>query len=82
MNQDKLDKLTPEQKDKLNTRLNQEYSITLKQRQWIVIYNILVSQQYRLGDARIVNEICDEIQKVAAIDTNIPLEEKEGVVLN
>lgn len=64
--------------------LNQEESITLKRRQWIVIFNILVSQQYRLGDAKIVNDIVDKLQSIVAVDSNIePKDEpEEGIITN
>lgn len=63
---------SPEEQEKINNRLNQLHNLTLKQREWIVIYNILVSLQYKLGDAKIVNDICDKIQPIVAIDSSIP----------
>lgn len=62
--------------------LNAPISITLMRRQWIVLYNIVVSQPYKLGDARIVNEIVDKLQPEVAVDTNISKNVEEGVVLD
>lgn len=86
MNNDGVEEITKEELAVREKRLNQLYKITLKQRQWIVIYNLLVAngQQprlYSLGEAKIVNEICDEIQKVVAVDSNIP-PKKNGVLTN
>lgn len=65
--------------------LNQEVSITLKRRQWIILNNILVSLQYKLGDAKHILPIADELFKVSAVDSNIdPNKEEpdEGVITN
>lgn len=70
-------KLSPAQQKKLDRILDQICPISLARRQWIVVYNILVSQNYRLGDARIVNEICDKLQPIVAVDTNIEKEETD-----
>lgn len=75
MNKDNLSQPLPDEV------LNKEISITLARRQWIVIFNILVSQAYKLGDAKIVNEIVDKLQPEVAVDTNIKSPE-EGVLVD
>ena len=62
--------------------LNQEVSITLKRRQWIIISNVLVSQNYRLGDAKFVLEIVDALQPHVAVDSNIDPDKDGGVMTN
>lgn len=64
--------------------LNQNVSITLTRRQWVVLNNILVTLQYKLGDAKFILPIADEIMKVAAVDSNIePKDEpEEGIITN
>lgn len=54
------------------------YSVALKQKEWVVIYNIMASGSYKLGDAKVINPILDTIYSIAAVDTNIP-EEKVKV---
>lgn len=62
--------------------LEQDVSVTLKRRQWVVLNNILVAIQYKIGDAKIVLPIVDEIMKVAAVDSNIDPEPEEGIITN
>lgn len=64
--------------------LNEEVSLTLKRRQWLVVHNVLVSLKYGLGDAKIINQIVDQLQPIAAIDSNIERKEdpEEGIITN
>lgn len=86
--QDKVKDVTPEEQANLDAQLDKIYSVEMKQRQWIVIYNVLVGQSYRLGDAKIINEICDRLQPVVVVASNIPpkkeekKQDEEGVILN
>lgn len=49
-----------------------------------MLNNILVTLQYKLGDAKFILPIADEIMKVAAVDSNIePKDEpEEGIITN
>lgn len=44
--------------------LKQLHSITLTKSQWIVIFNVLIRQEYRLADAKLVQPIVNELEKV------------------
>lgn len=61
-------KLDEKAKARLERELNNEYTLKLKKRDWLVIYNILTSLSYKLGDARIVNSIVERVQAIAALD--------------
>lgn len=84
-----MDKSEEKRQQQLEEELNKEYTLKFTKRQWVTIYNLLVSEGrgprlYSLGDAKIVNEICDHIQKTADLESLKKLNEKpqEGVVVN
>lgn len=73
------EKLTSEEQKKLDGILDELCTLTLKRREWIVVFNVLVSLSYKLGDAPIVQKIVDTVKPVATVDTNI---KKEKVIIN
>lgn len=79
-----IDKKAEEKRQKLlQEKLDNEYTIKFKKREWIVIYNLLISEGknprfFTLGDARLILPIVDKIQAIAALDDNA----EEGVVVN
>lgn len=50
-------------------------TITMSQRDWTVIFNILVNGEYKAGDGELVMGILRQIQPHVAVATNITPEE-------
>ena len=75
-------------KQQIEEELNKSYTVKFTKRQWVTIYNLLAAdgrnpRLYSLGDAKIVNEICDQIQSVADLDSLKRITKpEEGVITN
>ncbi|MBU6501171.1 MAG: hypothetical protein KGJ89_05390 [Patescibacteria group bacterium] len=50
---------------KLQMELDTEYSVVFKKREWVLIYNILTSVTYKLGDATLVLPIVEKVARDA-----------------
>lgn len=62
----------PNQPNPLNEALmNDEVSLTFTRRQWIFLFNVLVSGSYKFGVAAFLKDIVDKIEPIAAVATNI-----------
>lgn len=71
-------KISEEQAKKIEKEMNQLLSLTLTKREWIIIFNIMNSMDYKLGDARELLKTTDKIQSIIAVETNI----KRPVIVN
>lgn len=67
----RMEEKKAEKQKELDWILNEEVNPKLLRRELIVIYNILSSLQYKLGDAKVVLQILDKLQPHVAVDTNI-----------
>jgi hypothetical protein len=60
-------------------QLERNYTLTFTQREWIMIFNIITSLQYKLGDSELLLPIMHKIESVCAVETNIPKEKQAKV---
>ncbi len=69
------DKLTSQQKKDLERRLEDlttEYTLKFTKQELIIIFNILVQTQWKIGDAHLMWDAVQRIQAIVAVDSNIP----------
>jgi len=70
-------------KDKVED-LNKTYSLNFTKQELIIMFNVLVKQDYRIGDAALLYPAVRRIEALVAVDTNIqapPEAPKEGPIL-
>ena len=61
--------------------LNKEYTVSLTKQELIIIFNVLIANQYRVGDAVLLYPAIKKIEAIVAIDTNIQEDaQKPGII--
>ena len=62
--------------------LKKQYTLSFTKHELIVMFNVLVSKEYRLGDAQVIFPAVRKIEALVAVDSNIAPESTDGVKVN
>lgn len=62
-------------KTKIDKTLDNKYTITFTKQELIFLYNVVLSREYKIGDAVIGFTAIKKIEPFVVIDTNIPTDE-------
>lgn len=56
---------------KLEEDMNKRYTLVFTKRELLILFNVLNTPDYKLGDAKAILPVADKIQAIIAVDSNM-----------